>query len=137
MPARTSARSASGVLLAGPIVHTIRVLTIALPLSRVAPRRVIMIIASLGILAGVTFSSGMMEVARKGIFHPQFFSMPELMVIFLAVMLTDILLLDLAILVTHVLFWRVRVLAGVMLTPYLAWTLFATFLNLEFLRLND
>ena len=63
--------------------------------SRVAPRPVIMIIASLGMLAGVTFSSGMMEVARKGIFHPQFFTMPELMVMFLAVMLTDILLLDL------------------------------------------
>ena len=63
--------------------------------SRVAPRHVIMIIASLGILAGVTFSSGMMEVARKGIFHPQFFTMPELMTIFLAVMLTDIILLDL------------------------------------------
>lgn len=63
--------------------------------SRVAPRYIIMIIASLGMLAGVTFSSGMMEVARKGIFHPQYFYMPELMVIFLAVMLTDILLLDL------------------------------------------
>jgi phosphate/sulfate permease len=63
--------------------------------SRVAPRHVIMIIAGLGILAGVTFSSGMMEVARKGIFHPEFFTMPEIMVIFLAVMLTDILLLDL------------------------------------------
>jgi hypothetical protein len=63
--------------------------------SRVAPRHIILIVASLGILAGVTFSSGMMEVARKGIFHPQFFSMPELMVIFLAVMLTDIILLDL------------------------------------------
>lgn len=62
--------------------------------SKVAPRHVIMIIASLGILAGVTFSSGMMEVARKGIFHPQFFTMPELIGIFLAVMLTDILLLD-------------------------------------------
>ena len=36
----------------------------------------------------------MMEVARKGIFHPQFFTMPELMTIFLAVMLTDIILLD-------------------------------------------
>ena len=63
--------------------------------SRVAPRHVIMVIASLGMLAGVTFSSGMMEVARKGIFHPQFFTMPELITIFLAVMLTDILLLDL------------------------------------------
>ncbi len=63
--------------------------------SRVAPRRFILLVASLGILAGVTFSSGMMEVARKGIFHPKYFTMPELMVIFLAVMLTDIILLDL------------------------------------------
>ncbi len=62
--------------------------------SRVAPRHIIMIIASLGMLAGVTFSSGMMEVARKGIFHPKYFVMPELMTIFLAVMITDIILLD-------------------------------------------
>ena len=63
--------------------------------SRAAPFFIIMIIASLGILAGVTFSGGMMEVARKGIFHPQFFTMPELLTIFLAVMIADILLLDL------------------------------------------
>jgi phosphate/sulfate permease len=63
--------------------------------SRVAPRATIMIVASLGILAGVTFSGGMMEVARSGIFHPQFFTMPELLTIFLAVMITDVLLLDL------------------------------------------
>ncbi len=63
--------------------------------SRVAPRHTIMVVASLGILVGVTFSSGMMEVARKGIFHPQFFVMPELITIFLAVMISDILLLDL------------------------------------------
>ncbi|MEJ2039215.1 MAG: inorganic phosphate transporter [Desulfosarcinaceae bacterium] len=63
--------------------------------SRVAPRKTILIVASLGILAGVTFSSGMMEVARKGIFHPRFFVMPELITIFLAVMITDVLLLDL------------------------------------------
>ena len=63
--------------------------------SRVASRKVIFLIASLGMLVGVTFSSGMMEVARKGIFNPQFFNMPELMAVFLAVMLTDIILLDL------------------------------------------
>jgi len=63
--------------------------------SRVAPRHIIMIVASLGIMAGVVFSSGMMEVARKGIFHPQLFTMPELMTIFLAVMLTNVILLDL------------------------------------------
>jgi len=63
--------------------------------SRVSSRNLIMIVASLGILLGVTFSNGMMEVARKGIFHPQFFIITELLVIFLAVMLTDIILLDL------------------------------------------
>lgn len=62
--------------------------------SQVAKRRTIMIVASIGMLLGVTFSSGMMEVARKGIFHPQFFNMPQLLIIFLAVMITDILLLD-------------------------------------------
>jgi len=63
--------------------------------SRVAPRAVILTVAGLGILSGVTFSSGMMEVARKGIFHPQFFTMPELLTIFLAVMLANVILLDL------------------------------------------
>jgi len=63
--------------------------------SKAAPFYIIMVIASLGILAGVTFSGGMMEVARKGIFHPQFFTMPELLTLFLAVMISDILLLDL------------------------------------------
>jgi phosphate/sulfate permease len=63
--------------------------------SRVAPRAVILTVAGLGILAGVTFSSGMMEVARKGIFNPQFFTMPELLTIFLAVMLANVILLDL------------------------------------------
>ncbi len=63
--------------------------------SKVAPFKVIMVIASLGILIGTTFSSGMMEVARKGIFHPDQFYFDEIMIIFLAVMLTDILLLDL------------------------------------------
>jgi len=63
--------------------------------SRVSTKNVIMIIASLGILFGVTFSNGMMEVARKGIFHPHHFVVAELLIIFLAVMLTDIMLLDL------------------------------------------
>lgn len=62
--------------------------------SKAGSQRMILIIASLGILAGVTFSGGMMEVARKGIFHPGYFTMPELITIFLAVMLTDIILLD-------------------------------------------
>ncbi len=63
--------------------------------SKAAPFSIIMVVASLGIFAGVTFSGGMMEVARKGIFHPGFFTMPDLLTIFLAAMMTDILLLDL------------------------------------------
>jgi phosphate/sulfate permease len=62
--------------------------------SKVAPRYIIMIVASLGIFIGATFSSGMMEVARKGIFHPQNYYFTEIMVVFMAVMITDILLLD-------------------------------------------
>ena len=62
--------------------------------SRVAPFAVIMTIAALGVLVGAVFSNGMMEVARKGIFNPQHFAFSEIMILFLAVMLTDILLLD-------------------------------------------
>jgi len=62
--------------------------------SKVAPFKVIMIIAAIGIIVGATFSSGMMEVARKGIFHPEQFWFSEIMVIFLAVMMTNIILLD-------------------------------------------
>ncbi len=62
--------------------------------SKAAPFTVIMIVAGLGVLFGATFSNGMMEVARKGIFHPEFFSFNDIMIIFLAVMLTDIILLD-------------------------------------------
>ncbi len=54
----------------------------------------IMIIASLGIFIGAVFSSGMMEVARKGIFDPGQFYFEEIMIVFMAVMITDILLLD-------------------------------------------
>ncbi len=61
----------------------------------VASRRTVMVIAGLGILLGVTLSSGMMEVARKGIFHPRFFTMPDLLFISFAVMLATVLLLDL------------------------------------------
>lgn len=62
--------------------------------SKAAPRYVIMILASLGILVGATFSSGMMEVARKGIFFPEQFYFSEIMIIFLAVMIADVILLD-------------------------------------------
>ncbi|PKP19588.1 MAG: phosphate permease [Bacteroidetes bacterium HGW-Bacteroidetes-21] len=62
--------------------------------SRAASFRTIMIIAGVGILIGALFSSGMMEVARKGLFHPNMFVFSEVMIIFLAVMMTNILLLD-------------------------------------------
>jgi len=63
--------------------------------SKAAPFRIIMIVAAVGIIVGATFSNGMMEVARKGIFHPDQFYFSEIMIIFLAVMMTDIILLDL------------------------------------------
>ncbi|XLS29837.1 anion permease [Flavobacteriaceae bacterium M23B6Z8] len=63
--------------------------------SRAVSLRTIMIVASIGIAIGAVFSSGMMEVARKGIFNPGEFIFEEIMIIFMAVMITDILLLDL------------------------------------------
>ncbi len=62
--------------------------------SKVFPYKTIMITASLGIFIGAVFSSGMMEVARKGIFNPGMFSFHDIMVVFISVMLADILLLD-------------------------------------------
>ncbi len=62
--------------------------------SKAISFKTVMIVASLGIAAGAVFSSGMMEVARKGIFNPGEFYFDEIMFIFMAVMITDILLLD-------------------------------------------
>jgi phosphate/sulfate permease len=62
--------------------------------SKAAPFLVILSVAGVGVLVGAVFSNGMMEVARKGIFHPDQFAFSEIMVVFLAVMMTDILLLD-------------------------------------------
>ena len=62
--------------------------------SKAIPFKTIMIVASLGIAVGAIFSSGLMEVARKGIFNPGEFMFDEIMIIFMAVMITDILLLD-------------------------------------------
>lgn len=63
--------------------------------SKVSSRKVILIFASAGVLIGTLFSSGMMEVARKGIFNPSMFTFPELIFVFLAVMFVDVLFLDL------------------------------------------
>ena len=62
--------------------------------SKALSFKTIMIVASLGILVGAIFSGGMMEIARSGIFVPSMFSFNDVMVIFLAVMITDVLLLD-------------------------------------------
>ena len=62
--------------------------------SKAISFKTIMIVASVGIAIGAVFSSGMMEVARKGIFNPGEFMFNEIMIIFMAVMITDILLLD-------------------------------------------
>jgi phosphate/sulfate permease len=62
--------------------------------SKAVSFRTIMIVASIGVAVGALFSSGMMEIARSGIFVPSMFTFNDVMIIFLAVMITDILLLD-------------------------------------------
>ncbi|WP_299764000.1 inorganic phosphate transporter [uncultured Dokdonia sp.] len=62
--------------------------------SKAVTFKTIMIVASIGIAFGALSSSGMMEVARKGIFDPSQFYFNEIMIIFMAVMITDIILLD-------------------------------------------
>lgn len=62
--------------------------------SKAIPIKSIMIIASIGVFFGAISSSGMMEVARKGIFNPDMYVFQDIMIIFMAVMITDILLLD-------------------------------------------
>ena len=62
--------------------------------SKAVSMRTILIVASIGVAIGAIFSSGLMEVARKGIFLPQQFYFEEIMIIFMAVMITDVLLLD-------------------------------------------
>jgi phosphate/sulfate permease len=63
--------------------------------SKVAPIWAIFAVAAVGILVGTMFSSGMMEIARSGVFNPEKFTFPAIMMLFLAVMLTDVILLDL------------------------------------------
>ncbi len=62
--------------------------------AKAATFKTIIFVAALGVLVGATFSTGMMEVARKGIFHPEYFYFSEIMILFLAVMVTDVILLD-------------------------------------------
>jgi len=62
--------------------------------AKTAKFRTVLVIASAGVLAGALMSAGMMDVARHGIMHPVNYSFQEVMMIFLAVMVTDIIILD-------------------------------------------
>ena len=62
--------------------------------AKVATFRTVLIIASLGVVVGAIMSSGMMDVARHGIITPSQYSFEEVMTIFLAVMVTDVIILD-------------------------------------------
>lgn len=62
--------------------------------SKAASFRVIMIVAATGILVGAALSNGMMDIARHGIYQPQYFYFSEIMCILVAVMLTDVVILD-------------------------------------------
>ncbi len=62
--------------------------------AKVAKFRTVLIIASMGVLIGAVMSAGMMDVARHGIMHPANYSFAEVMTIFLAVMVTDVVILD-------------------------------------------
>ena len=62
--------------------------------ARVAKFRTILLVASLGVILGAAISSGMMDVARHGMMMPQYFSFENVMTLFLAVMVTDIIILD-------------------------------------------
>lgn len=62
--------------------------------SKAAPFRTILIVASIGVFIGAASSNGMMDIARHGIFRPEYFSFYDLICIFMAVMVTDIILLD-------------------------------------------
>lgn len=62
--------------------------------AKVARFRTVIIVASVGIVAGAMLSAGMMDVARHGIMQPSYFSFREVMMLFLAVMVTDVIVLD-------------------------------------------
>lgn len=62
--------------------------------AKVARFRTVLIVASVGIVAGAMLSAGMMDVARHGIMQPAYYSFSEVMMLFLAVMVTDVIVLD-------------------------------------------
>ena len=63
--------------------------------SRVASFKTVMIVASLGVLFGATFSGGMMTIARTGVYNPEMYSFENLMIVFFAVVITEVTLLNL------------------------------------------
>ena len=62
--------------------------------SRVAPLNHILFVAAAGVLIGATFSSGMMEIARSGMFYPEKFSFEQIVFIYFAVMVSDVIMLN-------------------------------------------
>lgn len=62
--------------------------------AKAARFRTVLIVASVGVAVGAMMSAGMMDVARHGIMHPVNYSFHEVMVVFLAVMVTDVIILD-------------------------------------------
>ncbi len=85
---------AVGDLIVGVVNDAVNFLNSAIG-SRVASRKTILLVACVGIVIGTTFSDGIIEVTRKGIFNPQFFTTTEVIIVFTAVAFTDIILLDL------------------------------------------
>ena len=62
--------------------------------SKAFKYKTLMVFAAVGVFCGATFSSGMMDIARHGIYMPQYYTFAELMCVYAAVMFTDVILLD-------------------------------------------
>lgn len=62
--------------------------------TKIAPLSIVLVVASVGVIAGATFSSGMMEVARKGMLFPEMFTIKDMILIFVSVMVADVILLN-------------------------------------------
>lgn len=80
---------------------------------------------------GVAITMFLVQLALNLAWSPVFFGAHQI-----SAALVLIALLDVMVLITLVLFWRIRVAAGLLMLPYLAWILFATLLNWQFLQLN-
>ncbi|MBU1018961.1 MAG: inorganic phosphate transporter [Patescibacteria group bacterium] len=85
---------ALGSLMVGVVNDAVNFLNSAIG-AKAAPRKIIMLVAAAGVMIGATFSDGIIEVARKGIFHPEFFTLNEAIIIFTGAIIANIVLLDL------------------------------------------